>query len=232
MQETIMRQQLRQHIEKIVPLTDDEFEFIVTHFSIRHAKKREFVFKQGDAVEYTYFVVAGLLKLVFEEEESGKQHIVAFAMEDWWESDFLAFYSRTKATMSLQCIEETSMYCLTWEGYQQLCAGSRKMEHFFLIKANYGISAHNKEYCPLLLPTQKIAMSNSSGDILLFSSEYRRHCSHPISAYPEKPLVASDALHKPINIIVRFVTRQNALLYPSLHRTNYPLRAHWHILKE
>lgn len=137
MQDTLMRQQLRQHIEKIVPLTDDEFAFISSHFSIRHAKKREFIFRQGDAVAHTYFVVAGLLKLVLEEE-SGKEHIVAFAMEDWWESDFLAFYSRTKATMSLQCIEETTMCCLTLEGYQQLCAGSHKMEHFFLIKANYG----------------------------------------------------------------------------------------------
>ena len=132
-----MQEKLREHIEKIVPLTDDEFAFVSTHFTTKNYKKRDFLIQEGHTVKYTYFVVSGLLMLV-HNDESGKQHIVAFAMEDWWESDFLAFYTQTKATMSLQCLEDTEVCCITLEDYEKLCAGLQKMEHFFLKKANAG----------------------------------------------------------------------------------------------
>ncbi|WP_217604625.1 Crp/Fnr family transcriptional regulator [Chitinophaga sp. GbtcB8] len=132
-----MQQKLREHIEKIVPLTDDEFAFVLSHFTTKSYKKREFLIREGNSVKYAYFVVSGLLMLIYNNE-SGKQHIVSFAMEDWWESDFLAYHTQTKATMSLQCLEDTDVFCLSLEDYQQLCAGLQKMEHFFLRKANAG----------------------------------------------------------------------------------------------
>lgn len=132
-----MQEKLRQHIEKIVPLTDEEFSFVLSHFTMQHFRKREYLFQKGKSVKHVYFVVSGLLKLVYEDDQ-GKEHIVAFAMEDWWESDFQAFYNRTQASMSLQCLEDTDVFCLTLEDYDMLCAGLQKMEHFFLKKANNG----------------------------------------------------------------------------------------------
>lgn len=132
-----MQEKLRQHIEKIVSLTDDEFAFVSSHFTIKSYKKRAFLIEKGKSVKYSYFVVSGLLMLVYNDE-SGKQHIVSFAMEDWWESDFRAYHTQTKATMSLQCLEDTDVFCLSLQDYQKLCAGLQKMEHFFLTKANAG----------------------------------------------------------------------------------------------
>jgi len=132
-----MQEKLRQHIEKIVPLTDDEFAFISSHFTIKSYKKREFLIQKGESVKYCYFLISGLLMLVYNDE-SGDQHIVSFAMEDWWESDFLAYYTQTKATMSLKCLEDTVVFCLSLQDYQKLCTGLQKMEHFFLKKANSG----------------------------------------------------------------------------------------------
>jgi CRP-like cAMP-binding protein len=132
-----MQEKLRQHIEKIVPLTDDEFAFVFSHFTVQHYKKRAFLIQKGESVKYSYFVASGLLMLVYNDEW-GKQHIVSFAMEDWWESDFMAYFKQTKATMALKCLEDTTVFCLSLEGYQQLCASLQKMEHFFLQKANAG----------------------------------------------------------------------------------------------
>jgi CRP-like cAMP-binding protein len=132
-----MQEKLKQHIEKTMRLTDDEYAFVLTHFTLQNAKKREFLFQKGDNVRYAYFVVSGLLTLVYNDE-SGKEHIVSFAMEDWWETDFLAYFSQTKATLSLQCLEDTAVFCLSLENYHKLCAGLQKMEHFFLKKSNAG----------------------------------------------------------------------------------------------
>jgi CRP-like cAMP-binding protein len=132
-----MKERLREHIEKIVPLSDDEFAFVLNHFTVKKFKKHQFLIQEGEAVKYHYFVVSGLLKLVYTDD-TGKQHIVSFAMEDWWESDFYAYYTQTKATMSLECIEDTEVYCLLLEDYKKLCDGLQKMERFFLQKANFG----------------------------------------------------------------------------------------------
>ena len=132
-----MLEKLRTHIEQIVPLTDEEFAFVFSHFTVQKFKKRAFLFKQGDSVKYAYFVVSGLLMLIYNDE-AGKQHIVSFAMEDWWETDFLAYHKQAKATMALQCLEDTEVLCLSQENYQKLCADLQKIEHFFLTKANAG----------------------------------------------------------------------------------------------
>lgn len=156
-----MQEILRQHIEKIVPLTDEEFAFVLSHFTVKSFKKRAFLIQKNERVKYSYFVISGLLMLV-HNDEAGKQHIASFAMEDWWESDYLAYYTQTNATMSLQCLEDTEVYCLSLEDYQKLCAGLQKIEHFFLKKAIGGhiasqqrilsfLTSNAKERCEQLL---------------------------------------------------------------------------------
>lgn len=132
-----MYRQLRDHIEKISPLTDQEYDLVCAQFEYRKFRKHQYLTQVGEPVKHHYFVLSGLLKLVFTTE-NGKQHIVSFAAEDWWESDFYAFFTQTKATMSLECIEDTEVLCLSLDGYRYLCATFHKMEHFFLEKANYG----------------------------------------------------------------------------------------------
>ncbi|WP_353145389.1 Crp/Fnr family transcriptional regulator [Chryseobacterium sp.] len=131
---------LRTHIEKIVPLNDEEFEFISSCFTYRKYKKHQFLIQEGEPVPYNFFVLKGLLKLVYTDE-TGKEHIIGFAMEDWWETDFPAYYQQVKATMSLECVEDTEVLCLRLEDYRKLCSVLPKLEHFFLEKAYMGFIA-------------------------------------------------------------------------------------------
>lgn len=76
-------------------------------------------------------------------------------MEDWWETDFLAFYTKTKATMSLQCLEDTRVLCISLENYRKLCSGLQKTEHFFLRKATSGHIASQQRILSLLSSNAK-----------------------------------------------------------------------------
>mgnify|MGYP003563471580 CR=1 FL=1 len=87
-----MLNKLRSHIEKVIPLSDADFARIAPFFSVQEAKKNSCIAPEGQRPRYHYFVVQGLMKLVFTDAQ-GKAHIVGFAMEDWWESDFEAFSS-------------------------------------------------------------------------------------------------------------------------------------------
>ncbi|RQO75511.1 Crp/Fnr family transcriptional regulator [Pedobacter sp. KBW06] len=149
-----MQDKLREHIEKIIPLSEEEFSFVSTHFTTRKFKKHQFLIQEGDAVKYSYFVVSGLLKLV-HTDDSGKEHIISFAMEDWWESDYYAFYTQTEASMSLVCLEDTEVLCLTFEDYRKLCDGLQKMERFFLEKSNFGFLGAQRRILSLITSNAK-----------------------------------------------------------------------------
>lgn len=149
-----MKEKLKGHIEKSTPLTDDEFSFVLAHFSFEKYKKNDFLIQQGEAVRHCYFVVSGLLKLVYDDKD-GKQHIVSFAMEDWWESDFSAYFTQTKAKMSLKCIEDTSVFSLSRKNYQKLSTELPKMERFFLKKSNAGYIASQNRILSFLTSNAK-----------------------------------------------------------------------------
>ena len=145
---------LREHIEKTIALTNEEFEFVQSHFTIRKYRKHQFLIQEGDSVKYSYYVVSGLLKLV-HTDLLGKQHIIAFAMEDWWESDFQAYLAQGKATLSLECLEDTEVLCITLEDYHKLCSGMQKIAYFFLMKANSGHVSSQRRIISLLTSNAK-----------------------------------------------------------------------------
>jgi CRP-like cAMP-binding protein len=130
-----MSQFLRKHIERIVPLTDREFEYIFSHFTHRDLKKHQFVVQQGESVPNDFFILSGCLKSYFTDA-SGKVHILQFGMADWWITDYQAYYYQTKATINIDCIEDSELLCLSAENREKLCAEIHKIEHFFRKKTN------------------------------------------------------------------------------------------------
>lgn len=138
-----MLNKLRTHIDKVLPLSDTEFERIVPFFKVQHARKNAFLIQEGELARNHYFVVNGLLKLVFTDAD-GKAHIVGFAMEDWWESDFEAFYTGKPATMSLQCIEDSTLLAISLADYNALLLAVPALAHFFLEKAYFGFIASQR----------------------------------------------------------------------------------------
>lgn len=145
---------LRAHIEQVVSLTDEEYDFVRMHFCLKHRPKGGLLITKSSPVPYVYLVISGLLKLVYHDQ-TGREHIVSFAMEEWWETDYPAWFARTPASLDLYCIEETHVYCLSLDGYQTLCAKVQKMEHFFLHKANRGHMASQERILSFLTSTPK-----------------------------------------------------------------------------
>jgi len=144
-----MSAELRQHIEKITPLTDKEFEYILSHFVPKKLKKHQFLIQAGNLVSNDFFVVKGLVKASFTNNE-GKEHILQFAMEDWWVCDYQAYFKETPATLDVDCLEEVEVLCLSLSNREKLCADLHKIEHFFRRKSNFGYVAMQQRVLSLM----------------------------------------------------------------------------------
>jgi CRP-like cAMP-binding protein len=130
-----MHQILRQQIEAVTPLSDQEFEYIHSHFVYKKYKKHQYVVQEGQAVVYDYFVLSGCLKS-YSTDDKGREHIIQFGMQDWWITDYEAYYFQKHASMHIDCIEASELLCLTYQNREKLCAEMHKMEHFFRKKTN------------------------------------------------------------------------------------------------
>jgi CRP-like cAMP-binding protein len=144
-----MSTKLRQHIEEIVKLTDEEFEYVLSHFTYRKFLKNHYVIQHGNYVRNDYFVLNGLLKS-WHIDDKGKAHIVLFATENWWISDPEAFHNQTKATLNVDCLEDSETLYISLENRDKLCAEMRKMEYFFLKKTTAGYVASQKRILSLI----------------------------------------------------------------------------------
>lgn len=144
-----MSLELRKHIEKLTPLSDEEFEYILSHFVPKKLKKHQFLVQEGNAVKQDFFVVKGLLKASFTNDE-GKEHILQFAMEDWWISDYQAYFKETNASLNINCLEDVEVLCLSLSNREKLCADLHKIEHFFRRKSNFGYIALQQRILSLM----------------------------------------------------------------------------------
>jgi CRP-like cAMP-binding protein len=97
-------------------LDESEFAVLKDLFHYKKYKKGDFIIIENDKVDHIYFIRSGLVKLSYFDDDS-REFILSFAYENWWETDFPAFYNRTKSTLTLQCIENTETYCLSFDDF-------------------------------------------------------------------------------------------------------------------
>ncbi len=144
-----MSQIFRKHIEEITPITDSEFEYVMSHFTRKKLKKHQFLVQSGEYVKNDHFVLNGLLKAYYANDE-GKEHILQFAMEDWWVTDYQAYFKKVEANVYIDCLEDCEVLCLSLQNRDKLCADLQKIEHFFRVKSNFGYVALQRRILSLL----------------------------------------------------------------------------------
>ncbi|WP_316928044.1 Crp/Fnr family transcriptional regulator [Gillisia marina] len=79
------------HLEKIISLSESEQQEFTSILEEIKISKKNFLIQPGDLVNSEYYVVSGCLEAYYLDE-SGDKHIIQFALEDWWISDFEAFF--------------------------------------------------------------------------------------------------------------------------------------------
>jgi CRP-like cAMP-binding protein len=129
---------LRNHIEAISPLSDDEFDYILSHFIFKKIKKHAFLIQEGEYVRYEYFVKKGCLKAFITDSTTNKDFIYQFAVEDWWITDREAFFSGSKSTISVDCLEDCELFGITLENRNKLAAEIHTYKQFLTVKSNLG----------------------------------------------------------------------------------------------
>ena len=140
---------LKVHVAKTASLTDEQFDRFFSFFKMQRFKKGQAIISEGDVVNCEYFVISGCLKSFFINDDL-KMLILQFAMPTWWASDYDALYNHTRATISLDCITDAEVLCLSNADREKLCDELRKAEQFFRWRTNKGYVAAQKRLLSIM----------------------------------------------------------------------------------
>lgn len=149
-----MHSEILQHILKEISLSKEEQEEFVSILSEKKISKKDFLIKPGDSVTSEYYVVQGCLKAYYLDQ-NGDKHILQFAVEDWWISDFEAFFNETPAKLYVEAIEDSVLLGINKAALETLYHRIPQFERFFRIKTTGAFVALRSRILSSLQKTYK-----------------------------------------------------------------------------
>jgi CRP-like cAMP-binding protein len=134
----------RAHIDRRVSLTDEQYERVRAFFVPRKLRKRQFLLQEGEVCRQLCFVLDGCLR-AYTVDRKGEEHIIQFAISDWWVSDLQSFLSGAPATYTIDALEDSDLLLLDRSARDALLEAVPPMERFFrlLQEANY-VATHRR----------------------------------------------------------------------------------------
>ena len=142
------------NVFKRAAFTEEEIDAIGTCLQKIDLKKGAVLLRKEDRVRYTYYVHSGCLRSYFIDQ-AGNDHTLQFAIKDWWISDYTALFSGGKAMMTIECIQDTTLYRLSRKNMEQLYLDIPAFETFFRKKLEKRIEAFHQRTLGNLALTAK-----------------------------------------------------------------------------
>lgn len=136
-------------------LTPNEINLLLENITHRKYLKGQYIVQQGDICRFKSFVIKGCLK-TFYVDSDGQEHIVLFAVENWWTSDLGSFFTQEPADYNIQCIENTEVIQFSFNKMELMYQKIPKLERFFRIIIQKAFVASQKRVIEnFSLPTKE-----------------------------------------------------------------------------
>lgn len=95
-------------IKSSVQLSSEAEEYLLSLSKEKVVSKGDILIRQGQVVNKIYYVLDGCLRS-FCTDKNGKEHTLQFAIKDWWISDYMAIYSNEFATLTVECLKDSTV---------------------------------------------------------------------------------------------------------------------------
>lgn len=121
------------NVNRLISLSDDQQSLFISLLKYKKLRKREYLLQADDICRYEYFVIAGCLRSYYRDD-MGIEHVVQFAIEDWWIGDMRSFITQTPAWLYIDALENTEVLMLLKDDLDNLYAAVPGFERYFRIR--------------------------------------------------------------------------------------------------
>lgn len=134
-------QLILQNVSRFIELTAEESEFFVSLLKHRHIRRRQYLLQEGDICKYTVFVNSGCLRS-YSVDSNGFEHILQFAIEDWWIGDMYSHITQQPGFLNIDALEDSDVLLLHRDDQIRLFEQVPKFERFFRILLEKSMVMH------------------------------------------------------------------------------------------
>jgi CRP-like cAMP-binding protein len=123
---------IRKNIAKHIQLTDEEFNYFTSLIKTKRLRKKQFLLEEGEICNNECFVNSGCLRLYYLDDK-GQEHIVQFAVMDWWIGDQFSFLTGQPSRYFIDALLESEVLLIEKTKLEELYIKIPKFERFFRI---------------------------------------------------------------------------------------------------
>ncbi|CAN5233690.1 Crp/Fnr family transcriptional regulator [soil metagenome] len=120
------------NISQHIQLDDGEVDYFLSLLQPKFIKRKEFLLRPNEVCKYESFIIKGCLR-TYTIDNDGLEHIVMFAVEDWWTGDLYSFLTETPGNFIIDALEDTEMVQISKSDLEKLYKSVPKFERFFRI---------------------------------------------------------------------------------------------------
>ncbi|WP_227687072.1 Crp/Fnr family transcriptional regulator [Spirosoma arboris] len=136
------------HVGQFISLEPAEADYFTTLLRYRMLRKRQYLVQSGDVCKFDSFVLKGCLRTYFVDERGG-EHVVQFAVENWWTGDLYSFLTQSPAAYNTDALEDSELLQIDQAALDELYQRVPKFERFFVFSVNAPLSLPNSGPLPL-----------------------------------------------------------------------------------
>ena len=119
---------IKQVISNYIEIGDEEWRSYASKFFVKKIKKKEIILNQGDICRDVIFVVKGVLRMFFVDND-GEEKTFHFSLENTFSADYESFLKKIPSNYSIQALEDTTVVLMSFEmlhdGYENLKNGEK-----------------------------------------------------------------------------------------------------------
>lgn len=131
------------NVARHITLDENEKKFFLSVLEPKTLKRKNIYLEAGTVCKYSAFVLDGAMKS-FTVDKEGKEHILSFAIRDWWISDMYSLLSQKPAILNIEAIADSEVLMLSRENQQLLYEKIPKFERFFRILIENSLVANQQ----------------------------------------------------------------------------------------
>jgi CRP-like cAMP-binding protein len=118
------------NISRFIELNEEEKTYFISLLKIKKLRKKQYLLQEGEVCRCEYYVNKGCLR-TYTINDKGQEHIVQFAIEDWWTGDMYSFLTQSPAFYTIDALEDAELICFDKPSLEALYIKVPKFEKFF-----------------------------------------------------------------------------------------------------
>lgn len=122
------------NIKRYVSLNEADEKQFTSIVKTTRVKRRQFIVQPNFVCAHQTYVVKGVFRSYFVND-SGVEHTIQFAIEDWFISDFNSYVTQTPASLFVEALEDAVINQISYQDVEDLCNLNPKFERYFRLVA-------------------------------------------------------------------------------------------------